>query len=41
MCSIDGDYPDVYRPTDHVARVQHKCIECIECRRPIDPGEWS
>jgi hypothetical protein len=36
MCSIDGDAPDVYRATDHVARVQHKCIEC---NRVIEPGE--
>lgn len=36
MCSIDGDAPDVYRATDHVARVQHKCIEC---NRAIEPGE--
>lgn len=36
MCSIDGDAPDVYRATDHVARVRHKCIEC---NRAIEPGE--
>lgn len=36
MCSIDGDAPDVYRATDHVARVQHKCMEC---NRVIEPGE--
>lgn len=36
MCSIDGDYPDVYRATNPTARKPHNCSEC---GRTIQPGE--
>lgn len=36
MCSIDGDYPEVYFACDPKARIPHKCTEC---NRTINPGE--